>query len=176
MGRSAKEAFCLCRALRRICQNFGTGEFALAEDLKVFSPRNFKATFDVELVASNAAIDIAILLAPDLEMGEGLKIGSSDLLKQMDHIAIAGFPNYSYGDSVVLSPGLVIGFRTVSAIRRILVNTPIVAGISGGPALNAKGEVIGVAVTGADGMENAPHTEKHGVVPIEALLYLAQTN
>lgn len=153
-----------------------TCEHVLAKDLKVFSPRNIGAKFNVELIASHTTIDIAILLSPNLEMGEGLKLGSSDLLKQMDHIAIAGFPNYNYGDSGILSPGLVIGFRTVSAIRRILVNTPIVAGNSGGPALNAHGEVVGVAVTGADSMENAPHTEKHGIVPIEALRYLAQVN
>ena len=157
-------------------QNIGliTCEHVLAEDLKVFSHHNFNARFDVKLIASDATIDIAILLAPDLRLGEGLKIGSSDLLKHMDHIAIAGFPNYNYGDSGILSPGFIIGFRTVSAIRRILVNTPIVAGNSGGPALNADGEVIGVAVTGADSMENASHTEKHGVVPIEALRYLSQ--
>lgn len=59
-----------------------------------------------------------------------------------------------------------------SGIRRILVNTPIIAENSGGPVINADGEVIGVAVTGSDKMENTAMTEEHGIVPIDALNYL----
>ena len=70
-------------------------------------------------------------------------------------------------------PGEVAGFRPVSGIRRILVSASIVAGGSGGPAVNSTGEVIGVAVTGADGMETVGQTENHGVIPIAALDHIA---
>jgi S1-C subfamily serine protease len=94
---------------------------------------------------------------------------TADDLRQMAHLAICGYPNYRLGDTGTIVPGLVVGFRTVSGIRRILTNAPIVAGASGAPVLNASGMVIGVAVTGADRMENAQDTEDHSIIPIDAL-------
>lgn len=149
-----------------------TCEHVIAPNLKIFSHKNPSQSHRIKVKKSNRHIDIALITAEKLILGDGLEIGDSDLLNRMDHIAIAGFPNYRYGDSGILSPGLVIGFRPVSGISRILVNTPIIAGNSGGPVLNAFGEVIGIAVTGADRMENAESTENHGVVPINSLKYL----
>jgi S1-C subfamily serine protease len=87
-------------------------------------------------------------------------------------VAIAGFANYRLGDSGVIVPGLVIGYRMVSGIRWILTNAPIVAGNSGGPVLDSRSNVIGVAVTGSDRMEEAHETENHGIIPIDAIRYL----
>jgi hypothetical protein len=36
------------------------------------------------------------------------------------------------------------------------LDTPIIAGNSGGPVLNTAGKVVGIAVTGADRIEEAP--------------------
>jgi len=82
------------------------------------------------------------------------------------------FSSYRKGDSGILSPGLIIDYRMVSGIRRLLVNTPIITGNSGGPVLNSKSEVIGIAVTGSDRIEDAGETENHGVVPIDTLSFL----
>ena len=90
-------------------------------------------------------IDIALIEAPGLRLGKGLPRGSADGLKQLDHVAIAGFPNHNFGDTGILLPGIIVGFRQISSIRRLLVNAPIVAGNSGGPAINARAEVVGVA-------------------------------
>ncbi len=117
-------------------------------------------------------IDIALIEAPGLRLGKGLPRGSADGLKQLDHVAIAGFPNHNFGDTGILSPGIIVG-RQISSIRRLLVNAPIVAGNSGGPAINARAEVVGVAVSGSDTIEGARETEKHGIVPIDALDLLA---
>lgn len=127
--------------------------------------------YAVEVLKREATIDLAILTIDEID-NAGLTFSSADTLKQMDHIAIAGFPNYRLGDSGVIIPGLVIGFRTVSGINRILTNAPIVAGNSGGPALDSMNNVIGVAVTGTDRMEEAQQTENHGIIPIDAIRYL----
>jgi Trypsin-like peptidase domain len=120
---------------------------------------------------SDQDIDLAIL-SIDEPLGEGLPMGSADGLKQMDHLVVAGFPNYRPGDSGVMVPGLVIGFRTVSSIRRVLTNAPIIAGNSGGPVIGKDNFVVGVAITGADRMEEAQETENHGIIPIDALKFL----
>ncbi|WP_419866558.1 hypothetical protein [Methylomonas koyamae] len=69
-------------------------------------------------------------------------------------------------------PGLVVGFRPVTGIQRILTNAPIVAGASGAPVLDATGCVIGVAATGKDRMEDVQDTEHHSIIPIDALKFL----
>jgi len=125
----------------------------------------------VTVERSEEAIDLAILKVDGLDDG-GLDVGSADGLKQMDHLVICGYPNYRVGDTGTVVPGLVVGFRPVAGIRRILTNAPIVGGASGAPAIDASGRVIGVAVTGADRMESAQSTEDHGIIPIDALRFL----
>ena len=98
-----------------------------------------------------------------------LEKGNSEKLSQLSQISVYGFPNYRYGDSGTIINGNVSGFRNVSSIKRILVSTPLIAGNSGSPILNSKSEVVGIAVTGADKMENSNKTENHGVIPIEIL-------
>jgi S1-C subfamily serine protease len=127
--------------------------------------------FPVEIIAENEDIDIAVLRGAPAVAGT-LEQGSADCLSIMDHVAVIGYPNYRLGDSGIIVPGLVVGFRPVSGIRRILTNAPIVAGTSGGPVLGADNRVLGLAVTGADQMENASTTENHGIIPIDALRFL----
>ena len=154
---------------------FITCNHVLTPEMKCFCHRNPNKKYPVHVIKSNAVIDLAILDIPDLlaeHPTSGLEKGCSDTLEHMDHIAVAGFPNYQLGDSGVLSPGLIIGFRPVHGIRRLLVNATIVSGNSGGPVFDGNNNVIGVAVTGADCSENAQKTENHGVIPIDALEYL----
>jgi S1-C subfamily serine protease len=145
----------------------------LCPGLYLLSASDPTKRYPVEVVSKNETIDLAVVRAPGLGVGEGLPVGSADGLEQMDKVVVAGFPNYRLGDSGNVAVGSVTGFRMVSGIRRILVDTPIVGGNSGGPVLDAHGRVVGVAVTGADRMEDAGETEYHGVVPIDTVALLA---
>lgn len=153
-----------------------TCQHIIRPDLVAFHPTSITQKSPVSVISQNSTLDLAIIEAPKLSLENGLPRGTADNLNLMAHVAIAGFPNYRFGDMGILSPGLVIGFRTVSSIRRILVNIPIIAGNSGGPAIDADGQVIGVAVTGADRLENATSTENHGIVPLDALSFLLNTS
>jgi hypothetical protein len=139
------------------------------KDLKIYRGNDFSIKKDVSIKSFNSSIDIAILDVDKEFLNDGLEHGITDNLKQMEHIAIAGFPNYNYGDNGIFSPGLIVGFRVYSGIRHILVNTPLIIGNSGGPALNKDNLVIGIAVTGAERMSQAHETEKHGLIPIDAI-------
>lgn len=154
---------------------FITCNHVLTPAMQCFCHQAPDKKYSVRVIKSNKDIDLAILDIPDLlaeHQISGLETGCSDILECMDHIAVAGFPNYHLGDTGILSPGLIIGFRPVHGIRRLLINAPIVSGNSGGPVFDGNNNVIGVAVTGADCSENVQKTENHGVIPIEALSYL----
>jgi hypothetical protein len=47
---------------------------------------------------------------------------------------------------------------------RILISAPIVAENSGGPVLDSRNRVIGIAATGADKFQNTAATLNHGVI------------
>lgn len=150
-----------------------TCQHVLGPRTQAFRPEEISRKYRVSVRAADEDIDLAILDVGSVPTTE-LKRGSADNLSVMDHAAVAGFPNYNRGDGGVFSPGLVIGFRMRSGIRRFLINAAIVRGNSGGPVLDMDNRVIGVAVTGADQMEKAQATENHGVIPIDALKYLLQ--
>ena len=152
---------------------FVTCEHAVSEGLQAFHSSDITTKYPVRVLKSNDTLDLAII---DIEINKSeyvsLKLGDSDIVKQLDNVIVMGYPNYRYGDSGVINSGEISGFRPVSGIRRFLTNAPIISGNSGGPALNDKGEVIGVAVTGADRMENAQETEHYSIVPINSLKFL----
>lgn len=144
----------------------------LAPDLYVFHPSDTSKKFFVEVQRNNLDIDIAIISAEGLRLRDGLIMGTADEVEVMTNVFIAGYPNFRIGDSGIVSISSVSGFRVISGIRRLLLNTPIIAGTSGGPVFDRFGKVIGIAVTGADSMENAGGTENHGIIPIDSLNYL----
>lgn len=153
-------------------QNIGfiTCSHSLGTNTKVFFADKLNKKYDIEVIKKHDAIDLAIFnikgfTSPTI----GYLSTSSDEIKQMDHIIISGFPNYQFGDTGVITPGIVTGFRKKSAITRILTNAPIVAGTSGGPVFNSESKVIGVAVTGADSINESHKTEENAIIPISAL-------
>ncbi len=121
----------------------------------------------VEVLTRHAIIDLAILRLPT--SAQSLTLGDPTTLKVMDHLLVAGHPNYRLGDTPMVLPGLVVGFRPVSSIRRVLTNAAVVAGGNGGPVLDKSGAVVGVAVTGSKTFGQATETEDHGIIPIDAL-------
>ena len=126
----------------------------------------------INIICRHDAIDLAIIQISGAGQNP-LPKWSSDSIKYMDHLLIAGHPNYRLGDSPLIAPGLVVGFRRASGISRILTNAPVVAGGSGGPVFDRNGLVIGVAATGAERLAGIHNTEDLGIVPIDALALLS---
>lgn len=151
-------------------RNEESGE--IFNDLKLFRGQDFQNKYSVTISTYNTTLDVAILEGGEELLGEGLEKGTTDSLNQMDHIAISGFPNYNFGDSGIISPGLIVGFRVHSGVSHILINTPLIVGNSGGPAINKDNKVVGIAVTGAEKMSQAHSTEKHGVIPIDSIEFI----
>lgn len=147
----------------------------LQNGTKAFHWEDINRKFDVEILAENSDLDVAILAQPVGEYAT-LEAGNPNELTHGNKLILAGFPNYRPGNTPYITEGKIATFRTVTAQRWILVNTPIIAGHSGGPVLNQEGRVIGIAATGADRMEEAPRTEHHGIIPISVLTHLTTAN
>lgn len=136
--------------------------------LRAFRAGNPTEKFKVFVEKINQALDLAIVTVEGGQPAAGLPASNHEM-KQMDHIAVCGFPNYRLGDSGVLSPGIVVGTRMKSGVQRLLTNAGIVAGMSGGPALREGDQVVGVCATGSDNFQNTRETEDQSIIPVGAL-------
>lgn len=147
-----------------------TNEHVIRDVTAMFAFRAQAPTFryPVRVVSANSALDLAII---EVVNGPRLSplLADPDEVPHMAHVAVCGFPNFCLGDSGVLTPGLIVGTRRKSSVRRMLTNAPIIAGMSGGPALGGSGNVIGVCVSGSEFFRNAGETEDHAIIPVSAL-------
>jgi RNA-directed DNA polymerase len=141
-------------------------------EMYAIHPRASHIKYPVSVISKNDHVDLALLKIP-YEHDISLSIGDPKSLEVLDAITVLGFPNYALGQPCSVNPGQVTSFRMTSGINRVLVSARIVQGNSGGPVLDRNNRVIGVAVTGSESQAAADLTEKHGVIPIDALKYLS---
>lgn len=119
----------------------------------------------VELVIRDKMIDLAIL-KPKLHPKKNLVLGDENELKQLDGVMLCGFPKHHKGADVSMSQGQFIHEYKFSGMRRFHISATILDGNSGGPVLNSRNQVIGVAAQG-------PPESLNSVVPISEALRLA---
>ena len=128
---------------------------------------------EASIVALDAYRDLALLKSE----GSGFPtaaIGSSQKVEVMDHIMALGFPLIeSVGTEVSMSDGRINAIRQTSQIPWIQVDVNLNFGNSGGPVVNDKGEVIGIAMaklieqSGSDPRINA-------IIPIDEARHLIE--
>ena len=118
-------------------------------------------------------VDVA-RLSMECRVPVRLRIGKSDNLKIEDPVKLLGYPRHREGGSVNFELGRITNFSTWHGVPHVIVDCSIVHGNSGGPVLNAKNEVIGIAVKGQDTPKRFDNDDELSrFVPIEyALGYL----
>jgi RNA-directed DNA polymerase len=115
--------------------------------------------------------DVAILEGANIPIIKELRLGDSSKLRLHDPVTLLGFPQHSKGDEGVVYRGEVTSEKRIRFGQpRILISAVIVSGNSGGPVLDSRNRVIGIAATGADKFDNTTATSDYGVIPIETLL------
>jgi serine protease Do len=105
----------------------------------------------VLLVAADPQRDLAVLRAPELEPGGELPLGDDSVAVIGDRIYVMGNP---LGMSGTFSDGLVSARRPVHGTSMLQISAPISPGSSGGPVMNERAEVIGVAAMMVVGGQN----------------------
>lgn len=102
------------------------------------------------IVASDAARDL-VLLSVDELMANALGVGDSNAVDVGDEVYAVGNPRGLEG---TFSAGIVSSVRKVGDDSLLQITSPISPGSSGGPVVNSKSEVIGVAVATFKGGQN----------------------
>jgi S1-C subfamily serine protease len=119
--------------------------------------------------------DIAVLENFQNWAKHGFVRGDSNSLEIQDDIKLIGFPGHAEGKSIQIRIGKVTHRSRWGKgnIKIINISEPILFGNSGGPVLNDRNEVIGVAFWGAENLTDVQHVEC-AVIPIENILRFYQ--
>jgi S1-C subfamily serine protease len=149
-----------------------TCEHVIHEGTVAFKASAPLARYEVRVRYSEPTIDLAICDI-DCKNVPALNQAVGRSPNQGDKVILAGFPNFKFGNTPHINSGIIVSFGMWSAIRRLIISSPIISGNSGGPVLNSDGGVIGVAVTGTDRPDLPTETADFGVIPIDALAHLS---
>jgi len=104
----------------------------------------------VQVVATDPASDLALMRMPAAGL-RPLKMGSDTRMEVGDKVYVMGNP---LGMSGTFSDGMVSGKRPLEGVAMLQISAPISPGSSGGPVMNERGEVIGVATMMVMGGQN----------------------
>lgn len=128
-----------------IVTNLHVVEEAASLEVELATGETFR---DVYVLGTDDRRDIALLKLPTARL-PALEPGDANGLAVGDAVFVMGNP---LGLERTFSDGLVSARRVMDGIAYLQISAPISTGSSGGPVLNAAGEVVGVATaTMADG-------------------------
>jgi len=112
---------------------------------------------EAEIVGVCPERDLALLRLKDAELQRvraqlgaipSLILGDSDAARRTDGVLSLGYPLGLY--RLKSSTGVVSGFETIKGRALIQTTAPINPGSSGGPLLDARGQVLGIVVSSAE--------------------------
>lgn len=126
-------------------------------------PKFGRHRFDVELVAISIDRDLAVLklteesyrrIIETIGTIPFLRLGNSDKVYRAEEIIAIGFPLGQ--EWLKVTNGVISGIQNLGNQSLIQISAPINPGNSGGPALNKRGEVIGIntCVINQNGTQN----------------------
>jgi RNA-directed DNA polymerase len=142
---------------------FVTCAHTIDDKTVAFHPDRPDKTYPVMIRAKDDVLDVALL---DIALPHETKLvaGTSLDLNPGSKIAVYGYPEYSRANKKAhLNNGELTGRREVLGQKRLVVSAAIKSGNSGGPVLDARNRVIGVAARGAN-----KDNEFNEAIPIES--------
>lgn len=99
--------------------------------------------YQAMVVRTDTASDVAILRISASGL-RWLVLGNSDSLNYEEEVRVLGYPLPGHGVGYVAVAGRIQGFRVRDGVRLFQHDAPTEAGLSGGPVVNARMEVVGI--------------------------------
>ena len=135
------------------CAHVVAEKAKIYETTKAFKYDRPNEKYVINVTNFSEEIDLAVveLLSKDkkkVEIPEGLS-PSKDDVEPKDPVSLFGFPAYKIGQTPYVAEAKVASKFGDKSIRKFEIDTQIREGNSGGPVLNEKYEVVGIAAEGA---------------------------
>jgi retron-type reverse transcriptase len=161
-----------------LAEHYGwiTCSHCLGENAFIYHPSDHTKKFPVTVLAKDNHRDLAALRAPqELDSIGPIPIAEASLPTSGSAVELRGYPAHHAARPIRPEKGTLIRSFPRSGVSYLEITPKIMGGNSGGPILNEKHEVIGIAVLGLNGEVDMKATEFLGVSSIE-LKHLAPAN
>lgn len=126
-----------------------TAEHCVKTEMFAMQPQYDRELYRVKVIRKDANIDVAEIsiearLVVQFRLGNDLQLASGS------GITLVGFPRYRDGDTVAIRAGSITQGRNYQGVPHFVIDADIVHGNSGGPVLDARNNVVGIAVRGVE--------------------------
>lgn len=147
---------------------FVTCYHVLGTDTLAFHPSDPSKTFKTSILKFEEHLDLAVLNIIGYPQQSGL-LRRPNQPAHYDKVMASGYPNYGHGDSINKSWGNVATVKARQGVTYIVPTTGIAKGMSGGPLVDDRYRVVGVASRGADDLKDAAQADpdKFGAIAIK---------
>ena len=152
--------------LKKAINAYGIENLIFENEYYITLQKNNGETMKAKIAKIDFEKDIAILTPNEL-LEVSFKYCQS--YSEGDEVKVLGFPSYQLGNTIRIDGGSIGGTRMNRKTSNFeLLGTIIHGGNSGGPIVNNKNEVIGIAAKGLTGSGNVPNE----VIPIKHIFDL----
>jgi RNA-directed DNA polymerase len=147
----------------------------VTDTVKVFNWRRPSGALAAMTIAEDHTLDLAILRTA-FNPRYRLRAAATSDIEIGATIQVLGFPNWNPGRQLSVTDSVVFGaYPALSGHRLYSISHAIYGGNSGGPVLNSRGEVVGVALKGMfQGLNEGQAGAENHFIPVAAVFELAR--
>jgi RNA-directed DNA polymerase len=141
--------------------------------MKAYHPSASELEWPARKLIGDPDLDLAIVEI-DAPSVYGFKPSPRNPVLPGDVVKLAGYPHYAPGATLWEDTGRVVANRHAMGYPRIMINVPTVTGASGGPVLDNRNLVLGIAATGGKNVDEAHRKNANSVIPIASVQILVE--
>jgi S1-C subfamily serine protease len=118
-------------------------------EVEVLHPSRHTTKFTAKVLHYDEDRDVALLDSSSIPATEHYELESAPVAAAMaEAVTAVGFPDWGLGERLNIRPGEVCSLTARFGVQMIEVTQQLTPGMSGGPILNATGEVLGIVHKG----------------------------
>lgn len=118
------------------------------DEAEIFRPHKPTQRFRAKLTAKRCAHRDLAILSHDIPPDHEAFLRPAGAVLRRESVVALGFPAFGDGDVLAEAPGSIIALPTKSGVKMVHTSAPIEGGMSGGPIVNERYEVVAVVHKG----------------------------